>query len=56
VNIADPQISPNGKSIVIVVSRPDYVNNRHDAELVLVDFATGKRTVLTQDRFSVSSP
>lgn len=56
VNISDPQISPNGKSIVIVVSRPDYVNNRYNAELVLVDVASAKRTVLTQDRFSVSSP
>lgn len=28
VNIADPQISPDGKSVVIVVSRPDYINNR----------------------------
>ena len=56
VNISDPQISPNGKSIVIVVSRPDYVNNRYNAELVLVDVASGKRTVLTQERFSVSSP
>jgi dipeptidyl aminopeptidase/acylaminoacyl peptidase len=56
VNISDPQISPSGKSIVMVVSRPDYINNRYNAELVLVDVATGKRTVLTQDRFSVSSP
>jgi dipeptidyl aminopeptidase/acylaminoacyl peptidase len=56
VNIADPQISPDGKSVVIVVSRPDYVQNRYNAELVLVDVASGKRTVLTQDRFVVSSP
>jgi dipeptidyl aminopeptidase/acylaminoacyl peptidase len=25
VNISDPQISPDGKNIVIVVSKPDYV-------------------------------
>lgn len=56
VNISDPQLSPNGKSVVIVVSRPDYVNNRFNTELVLVDVASGKKTVLTQDRFSVSSP
>jgi dipeptidyl aminopeptidase/acylaminoacyl peptidase len=56
VNISDPQISPNGKSIVIVVSRPDYVNNRYNAELVLIDVASRKRTLLTQDRVSVSSP
>ncbi|MFX7776533.1 DPP IV N-terminal domain-containing protein, partial [Acinetobacter baumannii] len=56
VNIADPQISPDGKSVVIVVSRPDYINNRFNAELVLVDVASGKKRVLTQDRYSVSSP
>ena len=56
VNIADPQISPNGKSIVIVVSRPDYVNNRYNAELVLVDVASSKKTILTQERIAVSSP
>ena len=56
VNISDPQISPDGKSIVIVVSRPDYVQNRYNAELVLIEVASGKRRVLTQDRFAVSSP
>lgn len=56
VNISDPQISPDGKSIVIVVSRPDYVHNRFNAELVLVDVSSGKKRVLTQDRFAVSSP
>ncbi|GAB2839450.1 S9 family peptidase [Ferruginibacter profundus] len=56
VNVSDPQISPDGKSIVIVVSRPDYVQNRFNAELVLVDVASGKKRVLTQDRFAVSSP
>jgi dipeptidyl aminopeptidase/acylaminoacyl peptidase len=56
VNISDPQISPNGKSIVIVVSRPDYVNNRYNAELVLVDVASSKKSLLTSERISVSSP
>ncbi|MFV5692725.1 S9 family peptidase [Flavobacterium sp. LT1R49] len=56
VNISDPQISPDGKSVVIVVARPDYVQNRFNAELVLIDVASGKKSVLTQDRFAVSSP
>ena len=56
VGIADPQISPDGKNVVIVVSRPDYVNNRTNAELVLVEVATGKKTVITNERTSVSSP
>jgi dipeptidyl aminopeptidase/acylaminoacyl peptidase len=56
VNITDPQIAPDGKSVIIVVTRPDYVQNRFNAELVLVDVASGKKNVLTQDRFAVSSP
>ena len=56
VNISDPQISSDGKSVVIVVSRPDYTNNRFNAELVLVDVASGIKRVLTQERFAVSSP
>ncbi len=56
VNITDPQISPDGKSVVIVVARPDYVQNRFNAELVLVDVSSGKKQVLTQERFAVSSP
>ena len=56
VNISDPQISPDGKSVVLVVSRPDYVNNRFNAELVLIDVASGNKRVLTQERITVSSP
>ena len=56
VNISDPQISPDGKSVVIVVSRPDYIQNRFNAELVLINVADGKEQILTQDRFAVSSP
>ena len=56
VNITDPQISPDGKKIVVVVARPDYEKNRYNAELVLIDVASGKKSVLTQGRFTVSSP
>lgn len=55
-NVSDPQISPDSKSIAIVVSRPDYTQNRSNAELVLVDIASGKQRVLTQDRPTVSQP
>ena len=56
VNISDPQISPDGKSIVILVSRPDYQKNRYNAELVLIDVATAKQRILTFDRVAVSQP
>jgi dipeptidyl aminopeptidase/acylaminoacyl peptidase len=53
VGVADPQISPDGKSIVVRVSRPNYEKNKLDAELVLVDVASGKQRVLTYDRAGV---
>jgi dipeptidyl aminopeptidase/acylaminoacyl peptidase len=56
VRVADPQIAPDGRSIVVVVSRPDYEENRHAAELVLVDIGTGAQRVLTRGRAKVSSP
>src|SRR5712692_1993886 len=54
--VSDPQISPDGKSIVIVVSRPNYADDRYDANLVLVDIATEHQRALTRDRRGVSSP
>ena len=56
VNVSDPQISPDGKSIVCVVSRPNFDEDRSDRELVLVDVATGAQRVLTYDRKGVGSP
>jgi dipeptidyl aminopeptidase/acylaminoacyl peptidase len=57
VNISDPQLSPDGKSVVIIVSRPDYTLNRYNAELVVIDVASGKKRLLTAaERFTVSSP
>ena len=48
VRVSDPQIAPNGESILIVVSRANYDENRHDADLVLVDIASGNQRTLTQ--------
>ena len=56
VSISDPQISPDGKSVVIVVSRPNYDEKRYDAELVLVDIATSGQHILTRDRQGVEQP
>src|SRR5207245_5430120 len=53
---ADPQIAPDGKSIVIVVSRLNFEKDRYDADLVLVDVATGAERVLTHDRTGVGHP
>jgi dipeptidyl aminopeptidase/acylaminoacyl peptidase len=56
VGVSDPQVSPDGKSVVVVVGRPNYDKDRTDSELVLVDVATGKRRVLTRERLAVGQP
>ena len=56
VRLADPQISPDGKRVVLVVSRANFEENRYDAELVEVDIATRAQRVLTHGRTRVSSP
>jgi dipeptidyl aminopeptidase/acylaminoacyl peptidase len=56
VGVSDPQVAPDGKSVAIVVGRPNYDKNRNDTELVLVDVATGKQRVLTHERESIGQP
>jgi dipeptidyl aminopeptidase/acylaminoacyl peptidase len=56
VRVSDPQVSPDGKSIVFVVARPDVKDARYDRSLVLIDVATGKQRPLTFDRRGVSNP
>jgi dipeptidyl aminopeptidase/acylaminoacyl peptidase len=56
VSVSDPQISPDGKSIVCVVSRPNVEQDRSDRELVLVDIATRAQRPLTYERKGVGSP
>ena len=54
--IGSQQISPDGRSVVVVVARPNYDENRTDSELVLVDIASLARRPLTVDRRSVAHP
>ncbi len=56
VGVGDPQLSPDGKSVVVIVSRPNYDKNRTESELVLVDVATGRQRVLTREREGVGQP
>jgi dipeptidyl aminopeptidase/acylaminoacyl peptidase len=55
-SVSDPQISPDGKSIVFVVARPNIEQDRNDRELVLIDVATGTQRVLTYERKGTGSP
>jgi dipeptidyl aminopeptidase/acylaminoacyl peptidase len=56
VGLNDPQISPDGKQIALVVSRPDYEENRHANQIVLIDVATRTHRALTYDRSGVGHP
>ena len=56
VRVSDPQFTPDGKSIVVVMSRANYDENRYDADLVIVDVASGSQRALTQDRRGVGQP
>jgi dipeptidyl aminopeptidase/acylaminoacyl peptidase len=54
--ITDPEISPDGKSIVIVVSHVNWDQDRNDSQLVLVEIATGAQRLLTNVRKGFGSP
>ncbi|HEY5095793.1 MAG TPA: S9 family peptidase [Candidatus Eremiobacteraceae bacterium] len=56
VDVSEPQLSPDGKSVVVVVSRVNWDEDRRDSSVVLIDIATGAQRVLTQGRDDVSSP
>jgi dipeptidyl aminopeptidase/acylaminoacyl peptidase len=56
VRVSDPQVSPDGKSIVVVVARQNLKDDRTDAELVQVDIASKAQRVLTQGRMHPGFP
>lgn len=56
VGVADPRISPDGRSIAFVTSRPDYSANETRTDLVVIDIRTGNERKLTRDRTGVGSP
>src|SRR5918911_156321 len=56
VSVSDPQLSPDGKSIACIVSRPNVAENRYESEIVLVDVASGKQRPLTFERRNVNAP
>jgi dipeptidyl aminopeptidase/acylaminoacyl peptidase len=50
VRLADPQIAPDGRTVLVMVSRPDYNANEFRSELVAVDVQTGSQTVIVRGR------
>jgi dipeptidyl aminopeptidase/acylaminoacyl peptidase len=49
-------LSPDAKSVIVTVSRPNYEDNRFDRTLVLVDVEDGNRLDLTPHRPKVRRP
>lgn len=48
VNVINPQIAPDGKSIVVAVSRANLKDNRYDTQLVQVNVETKAQKILTR--------
>jgi dipeptidyl aminopeptidase/acylaminoacyl peptidase len=54
VSVSDPQISPDDKSVVVVVSRVNMKEDRRDNQLVLIDLASGAARTLTARKGAAS--
>jgi dipeptidyl aminopeptidase/acylaminoacyl peptidase len=55
VRIADPQISPDGKTVAITVGRANLKEDRYDTEIDFVDVSTRQLRVMTHDRLGIAS-
>ncbi|HET7921567.1 MAG TPA: S9 family peptidase [Gammaproteobacteria bacterium] len=55
VDLGEPQISPDGRAIALVVSRPDWKTDKDKSGIELVDAASGAVRVLTHDREGLGS-
>lgn len=56
VRLSDPQISPDGTAIAVIIGRANYDEDRWENEIILVDTSTGKQRALTSGRTEVSQP
>lgn len=56
VTLRSPVISPDGKRIALIVSRPNFADNRHDAELVVIDVATRVSHPVMRGRAGLRDP
>jgi dipeptidyl aminopeptidase/acylaminoacyl peptidase len=56
VRLSSPQLSPDGKTIALIVDRAENDTNRWASELVLVDAATRAHRSLTPERKEVRHP
>ncbi|MDE2355473.1 MAG: S9 family peptidase [Alphaproteobacteria bacterium] len=56
VALQDPQISPDGRYVAVIVARPNVKTDKPDAEIDILDTKSGAVRVFTQDRSGLASP
>jgi dipeptidyl aminopeptidase/acylaminoacyl peptidase len=54
--VTEPRISPDGNTVVFVVSRPNYVDDVWESEIYRVDLKSGQTGQLTQGRKTARHP
>ncbi len=55
VTLSNPRLSPDGRGLVVIVSRANYADNRFERSLYAVDLATGATRELTPGRRNVGA-
>jgi len=56
VSLSEPQISPDGRQVAVIVSVPDWETDKPKQEVDLVDTASGALRTLTWNREDLSAP
>src|SRR5260221_9588752 len=56
VGVGSPKVSPDGRSIAFLVTRPNFDSDKSETELWLADAVRGDARPLTFERRSVSQP
>ena len=56
VRLADPHLSPDGKTIAVVETRADLESDEFHSEIILVELATGRIRPLTRNRHHAGAP
>lgn len=54
VRISSPRISPDGRKIAVIVSRPDWEKDKNNQEIDLIDVPSGRKRKLTYKREGIS--
>ena len=55
VNISDPQISPDGSHIAVIISKPDWKQDKNKQKIDLVNIADGSIRSITYKRENISN-